>query len=45
MEELRRLNFGGIVALRMEQDCCRQDPVLVDMENQMYLDKNKIEGA
>ena len=45
LEELRRLNFGGIVALRMEQDCCRQDPVLVDMENQMYLDKNKIEGA
>lgn len=38
--QMREMGFSGIAALWMEQDFCRQDPDLVDLENQQYVDEN-----
>ena len=37
LDKLRKAGFSGVIALRMSQDFCQQDPALVDDENWNYL--------
>lgn len=37
LEQLREQAFTGVIALRMSQDFCQQEPSLIDLQNQQYL--------